>query len=98
MKGCLFSGYPFVYGFTVYESFESEDVARTGNVPMPSPGERVVGGHAVLAVGYDDDEGMLICRNSGGAQCGDAGSLYMPHAHLLHDTLADDLSTTRLLD
>ncbi len=98
MKGCLFSGYPFVYGFTVYESFESEDVARTGNVPMPSPGERVVGGHAVLAVGYDDDEGMFICRNSWGAEWGDAGYFYMPYAYLLDDNLSDDFWTIRLVE
>jgi len=51
MKGCLASGYPFVYGFTVYESFESQQVASTGIVPMPGSGEKVLGGHAVLAVG-----------------------------------------------
>src|SRR5579883_2057021 len=35
MKGCLASGYPFVFGFTVYEAFESDEVAKTGVVPMP---------------------------------------------------------------
>jgi C1A family cysteine protease len=52
MKGCLAEGYPFVFGFAVYESFESDDVARTGVVPMPDPNvEEQVGGHAVMAVG-----------------------------------------------
>src|SRR5467141_2502775 len=45
MRGCLASGYPFMYGFTVYESFESDAVAQTGHAPMPSPTERAVGGH-----------------------------------------------------
>jgi C1A family cysteine protease len=54
MKGCLASGYPFVIGFTVYESFESEEVAKTGIMPMPSNREQVLGGHAVMAVGFDD--------------------------------------------
>src|SRR5712692_433505 len=54
IKGCLASGYPFVFGFTVYESFQSATVAKTGTVPMPGHGEKAVGGHAVLAVGYDD--------------------------------------------
>ncbi len=97
MKGCLSSGYPFVFGFTVYESFESDEVAGTGNVPMPSPGERVVGGHAVLAVGYDDDEGMFICRNSWGDGWGDAGYFYMPYAYFLDDNLSDDFWTIRLV-
>src|SRR5262249_15497865 len=54
MKGCLADGFPFVYGFTVYDSFESPQVAQTGHVPMPAPTEGVLGGHAVVAVGYDD--------------------------------------------
>src|SRR4029077_8900320 len=45
MRGCLASGYPFIFGFTVYESFESPGVAQTGHVPMPGPSERAVGGH-----------------------------------------------------
>jgi C1A family cysteine protease len=66
MKGCLASGYPFVFGFTVYESFESQEVASSGMVPMPSPNEQQLGGHAVLAVGYDDSSQRFIVRNSWG--------------------------------
>ena len=66
LKGCLASGYPFVFGFTVYQSFESAAVAKTGIVPMPGPKEKVVGGHAVLAVGYDDSTNQFIVRNSWG--------------------------------
>jgi C1A family cysteine protease len=97
MKGCLSSGYPFVFGFTVYGSFESDDVAHTGNVPMPGADEQVVGGHAVLAVGYDDGEGRFICRNSWGSEWGDAGYFYMPYAYLLDDNLSDDFWTIRLV-
>jgi C1A family cysteine protease len=97
MKGCLSSGYPFVFGFTVYESFESADVARTGNVPMPGADERVLGGHAVLAVGYDDDESRFICRNSWGSEWGDAGYFYMPYAYLLDNNLSDDFWTIRVV-
>src|SRR5438309_5619503 len=56
MKGCLASGYPFVFGFTVYESFESEAVKTSGHAPMPKWNERPVGGHAVMAVGYDESK------------------------------------------
>jgi C1A family cysteine protease len=76
MKGCLASGYPFVYGFTVYESFESQQVAQTGIFPMPAPGEQVLGGHAVLAVGYDDSQHRFIVRNSWGTAWGDARLLH----------------------
>ncbi len=51
MKSCLAEGYPFVFGFTVYESCESDRVAKTGIVNMPNPKERVVGRHAVMALG-----------------------------------------------
>jgi C1A family cysteine protease len=97
LKGCLASGYPFVYGFTVYESFESPEVARTGVVPMPSPGEQVLGGHAVLAVGYDDAAQRFIVRNSWGDQWGMAGYFTMPYAYVTDSNLADDLWTIRLV-
>ena len=95
MKGCIASGYPFVYGFSVYESFESPQVAESGEVPMPSPGERMIGGHAVVAVGYQDAKSQFICRNSWGDQWGDKGYFYMPYAYLLDNNLADDLWTIR---
>jgi C1A family cysteine protease len=97
MKGCLSSGCPFVLGFTVYESFESDTVARTGDMPMPSAGESIIGGHAVLAVGYDDEDRLFICRNSWGAGWGDAGYFYMPYAYLLDDNLSDDFWTIRVI-
>ena len=64
MRTCLAEGFPFVFGFTVYESFESQQVAKTGTVGMPKPKERVLGGHAVLAVGYDDSKKRFVVRNS----------------------------------
>jgi len=73
MKGCLASGYPFVYGFSVYESFMSQQVAQSGHAPMPAPGEQQVGGHAVLAVGYDDASQWFIVRNSWGVNWGMQG-------------------------
>jgi C1A family cysteine protease len=95
MKGCLYSGFPFVYGFTVYESFESQSVANTGHVPMPGPTESVVGGHAVLAVGYDDKLSSFIVRNSWGPKWGMKGYFTMPYAYLLDADLSDDFWTIR---
>src|SRR5262249_61934311 len=70
----LAEGYPFVFGFTVYTKFESQEMARTGVLSMPGPDEDVVGGHAVLAVGYDDASETFIVRNSWGADWGQARS------------------------
>jgi C1A family cysteine protease len=97
MRGCLASGYPFIYGFTVYESFESPAVAQTGHVPMPGPSERAVGGHAVLAVGYDDASQTFLVRNSWGAGWGMAGYFAMPYTYLIQPGLADDLWTIRIV-
>jgi C1A family cysteine protease len=97
MKGCLASGYPFVFGFTVYESFESDAVASSGVVNMPASGEKTLGGHAVLAVGYDDAEQRFIVRNSWGSSWGQAGYFTMPYAYLLDENLSDDFWTIRLI-
>ncbi len=97
MKGCLASGYPFVFGFTVYESFESQTVAQTGVVPMPASGETVVGGHAVAAVGYDDSQQRFIVRNSWGETWGMQGYFTIPYAYLLDSHLASDFWTIRLV-
>eukprot|EP00438_Fugacium_kawagutii_P021149 Skav201938 [mRNA] locus=scaffold2764:10541:14418:- [translate_table: standard] len=61
LKACIKHGYPFVFGFTVLTSF-SGDVARTGQMVMPQPGDRPRGGHAVTAVGYDDFKQCFIVR------------------------------------
>ncbi len=98
MKGCLASGYPFVFGFSVYESFESQEVAQTGRVPMPSPNEQLLGGHAVLAVGYDDSQRRFIVRNSWGKDWGMQGYFTIPYAYLLDDNLADDFWTIRQVE
>jgi len=96
LKGCLASGYPFVFGFTVYESFESPAVAKTGIVPMPDPNtEQAVGGHAVVAVGYDDTQQHFIVRNSWGTGWGMNGYCTMPYAYLTDHAYSDDFWTIR---
>lgn len=97
MQGCLASGYPFVFGFTVYESFETMTVARTGRVPMPTTRERVLGGHAVCAIGYDDRQRRFICRNSWGAGWGRRGYFTMPYSYLTDDNLSADFWTIRVV-
>jgi C1A family cysteine protease len=95
MKSCLALGYPFVAGFTVYESFESPTVTKTGVVPMPASGETVLGGHAVLVVGYDDATSRFVCRNSWGPNWGIGGYFTMPYEYLTDSNLADDFWTFR---
>ncbi|HEU5356349.1 MAG TPA: C1 family peptidase [Actinocrinis sp.] len=97
LKGCLAEGFPFVFGFTVYESFESQTVAQSGDAPMPSAGEQALGGHAVLAVGYDDDTKRFLVRNSWGPEWGKGGYFTLPYAYLTEPGLASDFWTVRLV-
>ena len=95
MRSCLADGYPFVFGFTVYESFETQEVAQTGVVPMPQRTERMLGGHAVVAVGYDDTQKRFIVRNSWGTGWGMQGYCTMPYAYVANPSLAADFWTVR---
>jgi C1A family cysteine protease len=97
MKGCLASGYPFVFGFTVYESFETPAVAQTGHAPMPGPGEQQLGGHAVMAVGYDDSQQWFVVRNSWGGGWGMSGYFTLPYTYLTQSSLAANFWTIRLV-
>ncbi|HAC46528.1 MAG TPA: peptidase, partial [Chloroflexi bacterium] len=97
MKGCLASGYPFVFGFTVYESFESATVATSGHAPMPAPSERAIGGHAVMAVGYEDANQWFLVRNSWGRGWGLAGYFTLPYTYLIQAGLASDFWTIRIV-
>ncbi|HRZ19654.1 MAG TPA: C1 family peptidase [Methanofastidiosum sp.] len=81
MKFCLASDLPFVFGISIYVSFESVEVRQTGIVPMPGIQEKCLGGHAVCAVGYDDEKEWLIVRNSWGNQWGDKGYFYLPYEY-----------------
>jgi C1A family cysteine protease len=98
LRGCLASGFPFVFGFAVYESFESEAVRRNGRVPMPKRHEAVLGGHAVLAVGYDDRDETFLIRNSWGTEWGTAGYCTMPYPYLADSNLSDDFWTITLVE
>ena len=98
LKGCLASGFPFVFGFAVYESFESPQVAKTGKVPMPTADEQQLGGHAVLAVGYNETQQRFIVRNSWGEGWGMDGYFTMPYPYLLQGTLSGDLWTIRSVE
>ena len=93
MLACLAEGYAFVFGFTVYESFESQEVLRTGIVHMPKKKEKAIGGHAVMAAGYDQTAKRFIVRNSWGKDWGKDGYCTMPFEYL--QTLAGDFWTIR---
>lgn len=86
---------PIVFGFMVYESFESEEVAKSGVMSMPKPEEKILGGHAVAIVGYDDYREMVKVRNSWGENWGDKGHFWMPYKFLLDPEKCGDFWVIR---
>jgi len=77
MKSCIASGYCFMVGFTVYESFEN--IGSNGIWTPNKATEQVLGGHEVLAFAYDDsvNGGSFGIRNSWGADWGASGNFWM---------------------
>jgi len=86
IKQALNQGYPVLFTADIYASFESSDVGSSGQIPMPQEGEKSMGSHAIIIVGYNDDNQQFIVRNSWGADWGDQGYCYFPYAYVTDET------------
>ncbi|MBV8638497.1 MAG: C1 family peptidase [Candidatus Eremiobacteraeota bacterium] len=94
LKSCIAEGFPFVFGINAYEqSFFA--AAHNGQLEMPAANDTLMGGHACLAVGYDDGAQRFTVLNSLGATWGAQGYFTIPYAYLLDDKLAYDFWTIR---
>ena len=89
LRRCLAHGSPFVFAFSAYTGFESQQVGRTGRLRMPGR-ERFLGNHAVLCVGYDDVDKQFLVLNSWGREWGMKGYFSMPYRYLLDPDLTRD--------
>lgn len=88
---CLSEGFPIVLGIAVYPSMFDKKVIATGNVPTPDPKhEKLVGGHAITAVGYDLTQSKVLVRNSWGPDWGQKGYGWFDFAYLTNPKLAVD--------
>ncbi len=105
LKTYLSKGHPAMFGFTVYNSIEQAE--KTGSIPFPSAKERIEGGHAIVAVGYDDKmkiknnfgkletTGALLIRNSWGKVWGEQGYGWLPYEYVLKGLAEDFWSVTK---
>ncbi|OPH58657.1 xylellain [Paenibacillus ferrarius] len=98
IKAALADGQPVVFGIWVYESFEGAAAAKTGKIPYPNrKKEQLLGGHALLAVGYKDGkkkgQGVIIVRNSWGKAWGARGYGYLPYSFFKNNGLTFDYWT-----
>lgn len=89
LKASLASGLPFAFGFSVYSSIWDAAVQESGDIPVPQPGDSLDGGHAVMAVGYDDARQRLLIRNSWGTSWGQKGYGTLPYEYVAKG-IADD--------
>jgi C1A family cysteine protease len=100
IKTYLAAGLPSMFGFTVYSSYTQANT--TGKFPFPTAGDKIAGGHAIVAVGYDDGmkikntnpgavetTGALMIRNSWGTGWGAAGYGWLPYDYVLKGLAVD---------
>jgi len=96
---CLASGWPIIFGAALYTSFLSNEVAKTGDVPMPDlKKEKQEGGHAQLIRGYKTQRGQYHVRGSWSEKWGDKGDCWMPFEYIEDRDLCSDLWTVRWVE
>jgi C1A family cysteine protease len=95
MRQSIALSYPVVFGFSVYDSFMSDQVARTGIYNEPKIGETYQGGHAVVIVGYDNILRRFKVRNSWGLNWGQQGYVWMPYSFVGNPIFCNDFWTIK---
>jgi C1A family cysteine protease len=100
IKTSLAAGLPAMFGFTVYSSIEQAE--KSGLIPYPVAGEKVLGGHAIMTIGYDEKmkiqntnpkgkqtTGAFLIRNSWGTGWGEEGYGWLPYEYALKGLALD---------
>jgi len=93
IKAYLTAGFPSMFGFPVYPEYDHPLPGAL--VAFPAPTSRSRGGHANVAVGFDDnlmigsDKGALLIRNSWGTGWANSGYAWMSYKYVTQG-LAND--------
>ena len=104
IKNCINSGYTFVLGMSVYESFETS-VGGDGIMPMPNHGEALLGGHCMSSGwAYDDTikcpnasvPGAVLTQNSWGPEWGLEGRVWIPYEYFVDPNGVGDMRISHL--
>ncbi len=98
LQQCLAQGWPIVFGFTVYQNFEDDAVIKTGLMEMPRGA--AIGGHCVVACGYNSHN-YFMCRNSYGTDFGDPdfpGHFWIPPSYITNRQLAADFRVIKTVE
>ena len=90
IKSTLINGYPILFGFNVYTSFNNNNTVETGNVKIPNGDEEIIGNQAGVIIGFDDGDKVFIVRNSWGEKWGDHGYCYIPYEYILNTNYCSD--------
>ncbi len=90
MQSCIVSGFPIVFGVSVFDSFEADAVIQSGDVPMPQRSESNIGGHCMVLCGYNNKTSRFNFRNSWGTSYGKAGYGTIPYEYILNAQLCSD--------
>ena len=98
VKEALADGYTVSFGITLYESFMTDAVAKSGMATVPLATEKPIGGHAIKAVGYDDSKQCLIVKNSWGTEWGLKGYFYLPYWYITTPNAAADFWVIQLVE
>jgi len=106
IKSFLNAGFTAIFGFTVFSSIGQ--AGQTGKIPFPIQGDNIEGGHAVLAIGYDDNVeitntgagsnktvGAIKIRNSWSDKWGEGGYGWLPYEYILSGLAKDWWSLTK---
>jgi C1A family cysteine protease len=101
LKGMLLKGWPWVFGFTCYDSLDY--VGASGAIPFPKASERQTGGHCIDGVGFSDTydkcpnaaPGAFMIRNSWGTSWGEVGYGWLPYDYVLRGVAEDFWTLTK---